>query len=222
MDNDPYGDKLLTKNFLSEANIWSSHLENRLHAIDVTNLGLFAEVKLRNKEIVKAVEALRQGHLRFPDHPEFIVPFIKLSVKFYTPMTVDSSKYSQLEVDALNVWSNLLGEKGVIGYVARYEEMARISGLFSLSFAVAQCQEILSSGDVENPGEATIRETAMSNAAALLLSSMSKEFVYDVDIMEKAITVSSYHQVAHLVIYLLIISCSSPRLVSRKLTTTTS
>lgn len=66
VDDDPTGDKLLRKNFLQEANIWCSHLDNRLHDCDCRTVTYYVSVKIASHEMLTGVDALLRAADQFP------------------------------------------------------------------------------------------------------------------------------------------------------------
>jgi hypothetical protein len=81
-DDDPFGYKLLGKDFLQEANLWCNHLEGKYQLCTANALCCYAEIKLRKQESSKAMDALKEGLARQPVAAELIIKVVELSQRY--------------------------------------------------------------------------------------------------------------------------------------------
>jgi hypothetical protein len=80
-DPDPVGEKLLQRNFLTEASNWCSQLKQKLDLNNEDVLALLSEVYLRKGKPILVMKALLSGFKKCPDHPDLTVVLIKLAMR---------------------------------------------------------------------------------------------------------------------------------------------
>ena len=78
VDSDPYGEKILQKNLLQEANNFCNLLSSRLKFCDPATLALVAEVYMRRGKLVPAARAVSCGLAQSPYHPDVNLLLVKL------------------------------------------------------------------------------------------------------------------------------------------------
>lgn len=80
-DVDPVGEKLLQKNFLTEASTWCSQLKQKLDLNNEDVLTLLSEVYLRKGKPIIVMKALLSGFKKCPHHPDLTVILVKVAMR---------------------------------------------------------------------------------------------------------------------------------------------
>jgi hypothetical protein len=148
VDSDPFGEKLLSRNFIEEANAFCKLISTRMHACDANTLALVAEVYLRRGKLVQVAKALKLGLSSAPNDPGLTVMLIKLYKRLRVQDTTNPSSSSTPAVHdavltALNAELTLLlhGQE-LQAFVANYVEVATVT-FISLPHRIAAARLIV-------------------------------------------------------------------------------
>ena len=84
-DSDPFGEKILQKNYLAECSVWCNLIapfhSNNISFCDTDTLALVCDVMIRKTKYVPAVRALSIGLKKSPNHPALSVLLVKFAAK---------------------------------------------------------------------------------------------------------------------------------------------
>lgn len=153
-DQDPEGDLLLQKDFLSESNSWCSYLQNRLSLCEGKTLALIAEIMFRRGKHLQGYRTLSIGLKKDANNPEVKTCFVKYAMKWknkkfvgVNPVIANLLKtemHSVLESDSL---------AGIVDFVDKYVHRTMAMKSLRHVLAAIKCLNYVEKGNHNRVGE---------------------------------------------------------------------
>lgn len=170
-DDDPKGEKIMAKDPLEEAGLWS-HSILRQNCKDCEVLALVAQVMIRRKKFLPALRALVQGTSTDPNHPDIVVATVFFA---QSVATASLSPIVKESIDSQLV--KLIGSNGVEAFYEKYALFALSSSL-EHRVGAAKCMQLLYPQDAMSRACAMLENETLIGVSVLTCVNTIKVFMF--------------------------------------------